>query len=737
MTKYSKLFFNVEFMWLIWMVVLVLLPDLAFADDPGTLPGTREFTWTVSPDDRSVFYLGQVFGNVGSALTGSGNSVIRELFRIFNIAVLSLGSVVVSYTIILSTINTAQEGEVMGRKWSSVWIPLRAAIGMGFLLPTSSGYSLIQVLMMQIVIYGVAAANQIWLVATDAAFAGPGAVFGSNSVVGDTATRATAMRDLLKIVTCVQTINTEPACKTAMGTGSTFPVAVSKSNNGNVTVSFDGNLGTPARDKVSCGSMSSMGGTASLADTSNFVSQNASGMLAAASTLAAQAKTIVQARSSTTTTINSAAVGAAANTAADQIHNALLGIQRVADKSSAVVSDAQKNGWIFAGSYYFDLIKTRPGLTWFYPTANYSYTANLGTECNSLVAFNANNASASLPYGSGGTFGTPSTTLPNTELKMQRSSVDSHAGGLYDAIANAVKGATIDIMNSLTKGKQNPDGTYPKMGDLNYVDPVSAMRDFGSSIMTTCENLWFAIIVAAFLMLILGCIMSGINPLCWALGAIISVLTPILTLIIGLLWGAGAAIGIYLPMVPYLVFTFTALGWFLLVIETIAAAPIVALGLVSPAQEHLGKASVSVMLITNVFLRPSLMVIGFVIAVKLTAVAITMVNFGFTSTVAAATGNIGIFGCIALLCLYGGLCIGIIHECFSLVHVLPDKITRWIGGQAESSGASVDKQLGEAKGAVEKGAEIGGGLMKSTAGAASKYAKQSMGGGGITDIASG
>src|SRR5690606_13266352 len=160
----------------------------------------------------------------------------------------------------------------------------------------------------------------------------------------------------------------------------------------------------------------------------------------------------------------------------------------------------------------------------------------------------------------------------------------------------------------------------------------------------------------------------------------------VLTLIIGLLWGAGAAIGIYLPMVPYLVFTFTALGWMLLVIETIAAAPIVALGLVSPAQENLGKASAAVMLITNVFLRPSLMVIGFAVACRLVEVAIGMVNFGFNAAVDASTGTIGIFGCIALLCLYGGLCIGIIHECFSLVYVLPDKITRWIGGQAESSG---------------------------------------------------
>ncbi|MGE3318827.1 MAG: DotA/TraY family protein [Candidatus Berkiella sp.] len=734
MIKRNLFLFNFEFMWLTSMFVLMVLPELAFAADPGTLPGTREFSWTSPAEDRSIFYLGQVFGNVGTALQGAGNSMIRELFRIFNIAVLSLGSIVVSYTIVLSTINTAQEGEVMGRKWSSVWIPLRAAIGMGFLLPTSSGYSLIQVMMMQIVIYGIAAANQIWLVATDMAFGGPG-VFGEVKILGTSGQRATAMRELLKIETCVQTILKNPACVTAVGSpskGAKPPQPVSEFlPSGNLNVKFAGAVENTG-SVFSCGTMSSAGGTLAFASTSDYLAKNATGIINAANKFQYVAEQIA-----TNATPSAAALSDAADAAAGAIDDSLRAIV-VVPPSSAEVADAKKNGWIFAGSYYFDLIKIRNSPEWEFPTGNANKTGvSLASECESAISANMLAATKLLPSGAGGGTATVASSLPNLQLRMQRSSVDSNAGPLYDIIADAVQGATVDLMNTLTRGAQRPDGTYPQIGDPDFTDPVSAMRNMGSSIMTTCENIWFGIILAAFLMLILGCIMSGINPLCWALGAIVTVLVPILTLIIGLLWGAGAAIGIYLPMVPYLVFTFTALGWFLLVIETMAAAPIVALGLVSPAQENLGKASASVMLITNVFLRPSLMVIGFIVAVKLASVAITMVNFGFTATVQAATGNIGIFGCIALLCLYGGLCIGVIHECFSLVHVLPDKITRWIGGQAESSGSNIEKQLGEAKGSVEKGAEIGGGLMKSSAGAASKVAKQSMGGGGITDIASG
>lgn len=693
-------------------VILFTLPEYAFAYD---------FIWTNRPEDRSIMYLGQIFGSVGSALPGVANSTVSELFKIFNIAVLSLGAIVVSYTIVLSTINTAQEGEVMGKKWSSVWIPLRAAMGMAMLIPTTSGYSLIQVLMMQIVVYGVAAANQVWAVTVASIGAGTG-VFAKTSVEGD---RAAATLGLMKSMVCRATIEFDPNCKISFSNKKASAYIVRSADKVQLMVGLEND---PNYYNV-CGGMESVGGSTSYTSLAAVLNTNKDVMLAAAGTMKPIADNFVENGS---TTGLASTVASVSSTIADGISKTPL-LTPVDVQST----DALKNGWLFAGAFYFELVKASNFPKFTFPKEiTTPLPTSVATDCQSAIYKYVNNASAAVPAGTGAAPTGGSTLNANSTLVMQRSGVDSHVGGLYDLIANAVKGATVDVMMELTKGTKKPDGTYYQMGEAGFVDPVSAMRNFGSSIMITCENLWFAIILAAFLVLILGCIMSGMNPLCWALGAMISILTPILTLIIGLLWGAGAAIGIYLPMVPYLVFTFTALGWMLLVIETMAAAPVVALGLVSPAQENLGKASASVMLITNVFLRPSLMVIGFVIAVKLVTAAITMVNYGFMATVNASTGNIGIFGCIALLCLYGGMCIGIIHECFSLVYVLPDKITRWIGGQAEQS-SGIKQQLDEAKGAVDKGAEIGGGLMKSSAGAMSKVAKQSMGGGGITDIASG
>ena len=55
-----------------------------------------------------------IFGTVGNLLLGTGDQLLGNLFSIFNIAVLTIGTLVVMYTVVVSTISTAQEGEVLG-----------------------------------------------------------------------------------------------------------------------------------------------------------------------------------------------------------------------------------------------------------------------------------------------------------------------------------------------------------------------------------------------------------------------------------------------------------------------------------------------------------------------------------------------------------------------------------------------------------------------------------------------
>ncbi len=119
------------------------------------------------PGDVSIVFLGNIFGSVDGALAGSGSQMVGEMFGVFNAAVLAFGGIVLLYSLVVSTGNTAHEGQFIGQKWSSIWIPLRSFVGVGVIIPVSSGYCLMQVFVMTIVVQGVGAADSVWNAALD------------------------------------------------------------------------------------------------------------------------------------------------------------------------------------------------------------------------------------------------------------------------------------------------------------------------------------------------------------------------------------------------------------------------------------------------------------------------------------------------------------------------------------------------------------------------------------------
>ncbi len=145
----------------IWIFLwMLLLPTLVCAGD-GSLSFTPPST------DYSVIFLGNIFGIVDGVLHGTGSQIMGEMFGVFNAAVLALGGIVVMYTLSVGVMNTAHEGQMLGQKWSSIWIPIRATVGLAFLIPKASGYCLMQIFIMWVVVQGVGAADKVWNAALD------------------------------------------------------------------------------------------------------------------------------------------------------------------------------------------------------------------------------------------------------------------------------------------------------------------------------------------------------------------------------------------------------------------------------------------------------------------------------------------------------------------------------------------------------------------------------------------
>lgn len=141
---------------------LFILSESLFAQQ---VPLSTALSFAPPPSDSSVIFLGNIFGVVDGVLSGTGSQLFGKMMQVFNSAVLALGSIVIMYTMIVGTLNTAQEGQFLGQKWSSIWIPVRCSVGLGLLVPKASGYCLMQVFFMWIIVQGVGAADKVWYAA--------------------------------------------------------------------------------------------------------------------------------------------------------------------------------------------------------------------------------------------------------------------------------------------------------------------------------------------------------------------------------------------------------------------------------------------------------------------------------------------------------------------------------------------------------------------------------------------
>lgn len=656
-----------------WIVCLLSLFTITYQ---GTALAAFDDVFYRNPADMSIQYLGSIFGIVGNALIGDGNNILKEIFRVFNIVVLSLGTIVVVYTVVASTLNTAQEGEVMGKKWSSMWLPLRSAGGLAILLPTSSGYSLIQILMMTIILKGVDAGNAVYNTILDRAGEGQGLT--ATQTVNSTLLKTQSI-NAFKIATCMAYLNKNNSIIdgeviTAYRSGSKLLV---------------GSETNPTHKDI-CGtvSMSPNPSPAKVTSTSWQDAQLNSGE-AALSVAASYAAEAIQ--SDPAMWITS---GAQINIARSMKTPLISLTVTVSTDFQNILTEAKQAGWIFAGVNYFKLlspdgvtdVKPPPPMFAFSDT-----TLNgLGYEVNGMpLGTYIKKQAADYIVATDG-----ATTIESTEGTMMSR---INASGLNLIVGDA-GGWAGDIVKSSGLGD-----SFENIRDAlvsGEGDALSSMRKMGADIMQGIETAFWVMLGTTVGIAVLVCFFAGLQPVCSMFFTLISMLIPVLLFFMTLLWSVGVLLGLYIPMIPYLVFTFGALAWMIMVIEAIVAAPIVSLGLVAPSGEELGKASPAVLLIANIFMRPSLMVIGMVIAARLLDVSVQMLNFGFNyfmETIGA--GSYGFFASIALLIVYGGIVIALAHECFTLIHVLPDKVNRWIGGHAEQS--NVAKQMGEMQKTVQ------------------------------------
>jgi conjugal transfer/type IV secretion protein DotA/TraY len=261
--------------------------------------------------------------------------------------------------------------------------------------------------------------------------------------------------------------------------------------------------------------------------------------------------------------------------------------------------------------------------------------------------------------------------------------------------------------------------------------PIVSLALVGSGLMDMGTAAWIIGAIGVFVGTLAGSALAGWNPAPFAFIAGSAFVAPMLTLFLGIMVTSGALLFIYIPLIPAIVFLFATVGWFFNVLEAMAAAPLICLGLMHPEGHDVwGKAESAMMLVLNVFLRPALLIVGFLVASMLSYVGIWLVNKGFLAVMFEAVSTpkaIGtgvVFAMPIIIGVYGMICMWMLQAVFELVPKLPDEILKWIGGQTTSYSQGTAAKAAQLQGAVSGAAgQMSGAMSRSMEGGMSQKAK--------------
>ena len=215
----------------------------------------------------------------------------------------------------------------------------------------------------------------------------------------------------------------------------------------------------------------------------------------------------------------------------------------------------------------------------------------------------------------------------------------------------------------------------------------------------------------------------GRSPAGAAAQSVYNSISPTLTAMVGFFWLQGSVLGVVIPMVPILIWLVAICGWLFFVIEGMIAINLVAMGLLWPnTQNHfLARAEPSIMLLLNIFLRPSLNIMGLFGALIACNFAVGFFTAGFFMAYDKTIYIEPTFGWMAAMTGLVGIYFIIIKMSYSMIHILPDKVLVWISGR-DAGLPKPDDLVDSFKGGAEIGASQSNQLMMKTHQAARTFA---------------
>ncbi|MCX7120936.1 MAG: DotA/TraY family protein [Gammaproteobacteria bacterium] len=368
-----------------------------------------------------------------------------------------------------------------------------------------------------------------------------------------------------------------------------------------------------------------------------------------------------------------------------------------------VMSEAKGTGWIMAGAFYWNVeqannIASTISISALFPVVTppsvAAFTYWPGASGHDSGAYMVSAATVVMQFVDC-TQTTLCTQGINTLWKQYVGAQQAEPTGTVDGNIGSAEGGSLQA-NVISDAIQDiVDANLTFNTAINY-NPITELMDFGNKLIQAVGSMWEEAIILSAVAAGFAGICDSTSPGGVVIQAVLTWVKSIVMLLSSLLLGPGAILSFYVPLYPFAIFTCAAVGWLVMVIEGVAAAPLVCMGLTHPeGHDFLGKAEQALMLFLGIFLRPALMIIGLIASMVLSFVAFHMLITGYTGVIGSFATQSGVhlgeisgesnfsqFICgVLLMATFGIFTLEIIEQSYKLIYQLPNNIMTWIGGQ--------------------------------------------------------
>lgn len=607
-------------------------------------------------------------------------NVFSGVMALFLHFLLMLGGIMAAYVLIAGTMVTAHDGEMLGKKWSSMWLPIRTSLGTAFLLPTMNGFSAIHAIVYFFIKMGVGLASSM----VPLAIACLTIFFDYSSVSSNLEVRKLA-KDTLLGAACIKIYNEEAARELALAQKrGYFSGNIQFFSAQNFEATSDGkriigyNFGG-LKDDWATGDKSQMCGFVRLDVTNSGEQQNkmASGSgykplidVSSIQTAVQQAqakalnKMVLEAIAYSETLANhDPADTKSVNDKIEQMTDEYKKSMSTAGRLAMVqaikvdaIADITEKGWAFFGAYYMKIVQAINGTT---------------AAMNSIPA-SSGQASESLNYQAD-RFGPRYNKIKNLVNGSDKLNAD----------ATNVAGQDDSLFTSLLKGANSNGGWFMGDGKVDQLLSITQQVNVGNHVLNGVAAMGIGASSVALLSLV-----PKLSDVLITAGTIIG---PFFSFLMGVGFVNGIMLAYVIPMIPYIIWMGIVLSYMATCIEAMIAAPLWVLAHLAPdADDIVGKQGQGYMLILVLTLKPALAVIGFVASFVMMCAGAALINATFLiATSFVDSGWLGITYSIAMIAVYMCLNLNNTMNATRVMSTLPDSILEWIGARATSLASKV------------------------------------------------